>query len=141
MSFQTKVFTILPNDARFIREQVFVKEQGFKVELDEIDNRAIHFVLYKEEQAVATCRVFLEDNSRDYVLGRLAVLKEYRGSHLGERMLKEAEKYLKSIQASSIRLHAQCRVSAFYQKQGYVSYGIIENDEGVPHIWMKKNIE
>lgn len=41
-----------------IRIKVFMEEQGFKNEFDDIDNRAIHIVLYKEGKPVGTCRVF-----------------------------------------------------------------------------------
>ena len=35
-------------------------------------------------------------------------------------------------------VHAQVRVSSFYEKQGYIQFGQIDDDEGVPHKWMKK---
>ena len=38
-----KHFDTLPEDAIFIRKEVFVKEQGFKNEFDEKDNEA-HFL-------------------------------------------------------------------------------------------------
>lgn len=41
---QIKHFDTLPEDAVFIRKEVFVKEQGFKNEFDEKDNEA-HFLV------------------------------------------------------------------------------------------------
>lgn len=41
---QIKHFDTLPEDAIFIRKEVFVKEQGFKNEFDEKDNEA-HFLV------------------------------------------------------------------------------------------------
>lgn len=38
---QIKHFDTLPEDAIFIRKEVFVKEQGFKNEFDEKDNEGI----------------------------------------------------------------------------------------------------
>lgn len=35
----------IPAQAKYIREEVFVKEQGFHNEFDEIDSRAIHLVI------------------------------------------------------------------------------------------------
>ncbi len=32
-------------DAAFIRTEVFIKEQGFEIEFDDIDEKAVHFVL------------------------------------------------------------------------------------------------
>ena len=33
-----------------------------------------------------------------------------------------------------------CRVKKFYIKSGYVEFGAVEDDEGCPHIWMKKQL-
>ena len=44
---QIKHFDTLPEDAVFIRKEVFVKEQGFKNEFDEKDNEAHFFVGYE----------------------------------------------------------------------------------------------
>ena len=55
-------------------------------------------------------------------------------------MIKTAEKIVKEKGGNSISLHAQCRVSEFYKKMGYSSFGNIDYDEDCPHIWMKKDI-
>ena len=55
---EVKIFDYLPEDAYKIREDVFIKEQGFVNELDEIDNIATHIVLYIDNEPVGTCRVF-----------------------------------------------------------------------------------
>ena len=53
---------------------------------------------------------------------------------------EEIERIVKEKGGTSIRLHAQCRVTPFYGQQGYEEYGVIEDDEGCPHIWMKKQL-
>ena len=55
--------------------------------------------------------------------------------------MKATEDYVKSVNGNTLKLHAQCRAKEFYEKLGYVEYGDVENEEGVPHIWMKKVIE
>ena len=136
----------LPSDAVKIRENVFVKEQGFENEFDETDKTASHIVLYDEEAGdelpVATCRVFESgDDENTYILGRLAVIRSYRGKNIGADMIREAQRYMLSKGGKIIALHAQCRVSGFYKKLGFCEYGGIEDDEGCPHIWMRKIIE
>lgn len=44
-----KHFDTLPEDAIFIRKEVFVKEQGFKNEFDEKDNEAHFLVGYEND--------------------------------------------------------------------------------------------
>lgn len=138
MEFKTYYF--LADDVKSIRKKVFMEEQGFENEFDDVDNSSIHIVLYDNETPVATCRVFKGEEDNTYILGRLAVIKEYRGRSIGMDMLKEAEKLVIRNNGSSIKLHAQCRVKHFYALAGYVEYGNVEDDEGCPHIWMKKKL-
>lgn len=134
-------YPFLCDPARTIREIVFVEEQGFQHEFDDIDKVAFHLVAYSERgEAVATCR-FFEDASREcYILGRLAVLNTYRGRGIGHALLAEVENFVRQRGGKLISLHAQCRAEAFYAKAGYLAYGEVEDDEGCPHIWMRKNL-
>lgn len=59
----------LLQDARIIRQEVFVEEQGFHHEFDEIDSRAWHLVLYENGQAAGCCRLFSSDQPEVYILG------------------------------------------------------------------------
>lgn len=135
------IYKNLPIEARQIRQTVFVEEQGFLEEFDHIDDVAVHFVAYGEDELpVGTCRLFWDAGMEGYVLGRFAVLGEYRDKHIGAALLGEAEKYVRKAGGKSISLHAQCRVSGFYRKQGYAEYGEAEDEQGCPHVWMKKDI-
>lgn len=139
---RVSIYENFPNEAKEIRKAVFMNEQGFQNEFDDIDHEAAHFVLFDDDEApAATCRVFWDDEMNAYVLGRLAVLKEYRGRNLGSLLLQEVERYVAEKEGKDIVLHAQCRAVGFYGKMGFIEYGAIENDEGCPHIWMKKSIK
>lgn len=133
-----KKYNILPDEAKYIRETVFIKEQGFKDEFDSIDDNCIHLVMFDDDHPVATCRVFFDENKGSYILGRLAVLPQYRGRNLGADMVQDAQDVVKSMGGSSLMLHAQCRAKSFYEKQGYAPFGDVDYDEDCPHIWMKK---
>lgn len=133
-----KKYNILPDEAKYIRETVFIKEQGFKDEFDSIDDNCIHLVMFDDDHPVATCRVFFDENKGSYILGRLAVLPQYRGRNLGADMVHDAQDVIESMGGSSLMLHAQCRAKSFYEKQGYAPFGDVDYDEDCPHIWMKK---
>lgn len=138
---ELKVFSSLPEAAKQIREKVFIEEQGFTVEFDDIDETAVHLVLFDENSVpVATCRIFRDCEKDSYVLGRLAVIKEYRGKKLGAVMLNEAERYVKQNGGKRIVLHAQQRVTEFYKKSGFQEFGDVDYEENCPHIHMKKYI-
>lgn len=135
----TKKYTTLPQEAKDIRVEVFMKEQGFENEFDDIDDISFHIVVFDEEKPIGTCRFFKENDH--YTIGRVAVLKEYRNQHIGNLLLKSAEKEIKKLNGDLIVVHAQVRVSPFYENQGYIQFGQIDDDEGVPHMWMKKKIQ
>ena len=73
----------LSQDARIIRQEVFVEEQGFHHEFDEIDSSAWHLVLYENGQAADCCRLLSSNQPEVYILGRLAVRKSCRGRQYG----------------------------------------------------------
>lgn len=136
-----KNYKSLPQEARDIRIKVFIKEQGFQNEFDSIDEIAIHLVAFDENDfPIATCRVFKGENDKEYIFGRLAVVKTSRGQGIGAKMMGEAEKVVKNQGADSLILHAQVRAKEFYKKLGYAEFGEIEDDEGCPHIWMRKSL-
>ena len=142
-----KIFTYekkLPDSAKVVRKTVFEEEQGFVDEFDDTDEIATHFVMYDEdERPIATCRVFKDesDDNQAYILGRLAVCKEYRHNNIGSLMMQEAEKYVLNVGGKSIALHAQCQASGFYGKNGYVQCKEIDDEQGCPHMWMKKILD
>lgn len=134
-------FDQLPDDAKRIRIEVFVEEQGFNEEFDTVDSCAYHFVAYDNSgDPVGTCRIFKEDESGTFFLGRMAVTKDARKLGVGRTVLSCAEVKAKELGAERLLLHSQCRAKEFYEKCGYTAFGEIELDEGCPHIWMKKDI-
>lgn len=66
-----KEYNYLPEEARKIRNEVFVKEQGFVGEFDEIDNIARHIVIYEKKQPISTCRIYLNIKKQSFVIGRM----------------------------------------------------------------------
>lgn len=100
----TKIFTSLPQDAKDIRIEVFMNEQGFENEFDEIDTISHHIVAFDEEKPIGTCRFFKENNH--YTIGRVAVLKEYRNQHIGNLLIRTAEKEIKKLNGDLIVVHA-----------------------------------
>lgn len=129
------------DDAAMIRQEVFMKEQGFRYEYDEIDEWAAHIVIYDEEP-IGVCRVFSdENNDTEYIVGRLAVMKSYRNRGIGRKLLEACEDFAKSKGGKFVKLHSQCQASKFYEKCGYIAKGEIEEEEGVPHVWMYKELK
>ncbi|MCD8159572.1 MAG: GNAT family N-acetyltransferase, partial [Clostridiales bacterium] len=134
--FSFKVSNTLPEDGAYIRKTVFTEEQGFEEEFDEKDGISKHSVLYKDNEAAGVCRFYFDSEKQIYIIGRLAVMKKFRGEKLGAAVLGEAERQIRDLNGESVSLAAQVRAKGFYEKQGYVSIGKEFSEEGCPHIQM-----
>ena len=135
-----RAFDGRPREAAQIREEVFVKEQGFLEEFDATDDVAKHLVLFDGEEAVGTCRVFYDETKGSHVVGRLAVRKPWRGRNAGAALLAAAEETIRRAGGSRVTLDAQVRAAGFYEKQGYRRYGEEFLEEHCPHIAMEKEL-
>lgn len=88
-------------------------------EFDEHDgDESKYIVLLDDEYPVATCRFYELDNST-VLVGRVVVLPEYRGQHLGSRVIEEAEKWIKQLGYNQIRIDSRIEAVGFYEKLGY----------------------
>ena len=139
MDYRVCLYNSLPEKAAYIRNTVFVKEQGFTDEFDAEDNRSWHVVVYDGEKAVATGRVF-SDSEAEYHIGRVAVLKEYRSCGIGRIVMNALEQKAKELGAETVRLGAQCQAEGFYKKAGYESIGERFLEQMCPHVTMIKKL-
>ena len=128
----------LPKEAKMIREKVFMEEQGFEDEFDDIDFTCIHLVVFDDEQPIGCARLIKDNNA---VFGRIAVLKEYRHHHIGSYILQCLEEKAEELGYQYTELSAQVQAIPFYLKNGYEVYGDEYLDEGCPHRHMKKAIK
>ena len=136
---KTKAYDYLPEEAKAIREEVFIKEQGFHSEYDEKDDIATHIVLYDGDFALGTCRIYESVEKGIYMFGRLAVRKEFRKKGTGSSIVKAAETQVLEMGGSGIILHAQLHAKDFYIKCGFTPFCDIDYEQDCPHIWMKKS--
>jgi len=124
-----------------VRYAVFVEEQGFSAdtERDDIDAGAHHLLALDRGRGVATGRLFPDpDKPGTYIIGRVAVLREYRGTGLGRRIMEAMEQKAKELGASRVTLGAQLQAKPFYEKNGYRPLGDVYMDEHCPHEHMEK---
>ena len=67
---------------------------------------------------VATCRWF-EVRNGVAEIGRVVVLPEYRGKHLGQAVVAEAEKWMCEVGVKKVEISSRVNVADFYEKMGY----------------------
>ncbi|MED9969812.1 MAG: GNAT family N-acetyltransferase [Ruminococcus sp.] len=99
---------------------------SLREEFDEHDGAGSKYiVLLDDTYPVATCR-FYELNSDCVKVGRVVVLPEYRGKHLGARVITEAEKWIAELGYSEIFIDARLEATGFYEKLGFTkSDGVV----------------
>ncbi|MDE9540109.1 GNAT family N-acetyltransferase [Xenorhabdus bovienii] len=120
-----------------IRKQVFTDEQGFdaEIDIDEYDDIALHVLIFDGEKPIGVLRAVPMDNNMLKV-GRVAVLKAYRGKGIGRKVMEFIEDYGRKNGIVAIGLSSQCHAQPFYESLGYQARGEIYLEEGAEHIFM-----
>ncbi|MDM5297567.1 GNAT family N-acetyltransferase [Bacillus pumilus] len=129
-------------DAYDVRKEVFVKEQEvpLDIEIDELEDEAIHFVIYnddKKPQAAARLRIIEGEKAK---LERICVLKEARSFGLGHKLLEALEAEAIAQGAKEAVMHAQVQALPFYEKKGYYVVSEPFEEAGITHVKMKKSL-
>lgn len=128
----------LPEAAAALRQEVFINEQGFESEFDDTDRTAVHILGFENGEAAAVCRFFSNGHCGDYIIGRVAVKKQFRGQGFGKKLMEYAEDRIRQLGGKSVTVHAQVQAAEFYGKTGYKKQGGVFDEEGCPHIIMTK---
>ena len=120
---------------RNLRIEIFVKEQGVpqENEFDDYDMQVPHLVIFLDGEAVATGRN-IPYGENTIKIGRIAVKKEKRGLHLGEKIVKELIRKAREDGAKTVKVGAQTHAVGFYEKCGFKLVGTPEYlEENIPH--------
>lgn len=126
-----------PEDApmlREVRELVFVNEQHVPVELewDGIDIDCVHALALNENgEPIGTGRLLPDGH-----IGRMAVLKHWRGRGVGSQIMKLLMDEGSRRNHSGLILNAQVSAVPFYEQFGFISRGSVFEEAGIPHMEM-----
>lgn len=126
------------NALRRIREHVFVHEQRVDpaLEWDGHDAACLHaLAAIGDGEPVATGRL-----QPDGKIGRMAVLREWRGRGLGRAILDQLLEAAAGAGLEEVHLHAQTHALAFYERAGFVAEGEEFDEAGIPHRCMRRAI-
>ncbi len=127
-----------------IRFAVFVREQGVppEMELDPQDadsSHILHVVARSPQgEAIGTARMLLEQPVP--LIGRMAVLKAWRGKGVGKDMLNFFCDEARRRGYTTVRLNAQTHATPFYYRQGFLSCGAEFTEAGIPHLEMRRSL-
>lgn len=124
--------------ARRIREEVFVREQGVPVELelDEWDERCEHALAFDaDNNPVGTGRLLPDGH-----IGRMAVLRDWRGRGVGAALLHALVERARERGMREAMLNAQTHATAFYRRAGFVEEGEPFVEAGIAHVAMRRGL-
>lgn len=121
---------------RSIRETVFIAEQAVPPELewDADDAGAVHFLAYASEYPIGTARLLPDGH-----IGRVAVLKDWRGLKVGDALLRAAIGEAEQRGLKEQMLSAQVHASSFYERFGFAVVSGEFLDAGIPHVDMVRH--
>jgi predicted GNAT family N-acyltransferase len=118
-------------DLSRVRHQVFVIEQGVPVELeiDGLDTQSTHVrACSPEGEVIGTARLLPDGH-----IGRVAVLKTWRGRGIGQRMMDALIDQARYKGYSQVMVNAQISALSFYERLGFRLAGDEFMDAGIPH--------
>jgi len=121
-----------------IRKSVFIDEQRVPKELewDGRDTECTQFLASHNSIPVATARL-----TPDGQIGRMAVLKDFRGRGFGSQLLAAVIEQAKSAGHQQVFLHAQVNVIKFYLQYGFMAEGDVFIDAGIEHRSMRLSLD
>lgn len=121
-----------------IRFTVFVDEQKVpaEIELDDWDARCLHaLAMDAAGNAVGTGRLLPDGH-----IGRMAVLREARGTGVGMALLQALMQAARERGHTEVVLSAQTHAAPFYRKAGFVEEGAVYEEAGIPHVDMRRRL-
>jgi predicted GNAT family N-acyltransferase len=123
---------------RQVRDSVFGEEQNVprEIDWDGKDAACVHaLALDSESKAVGTGRL-----SSDGKIGRLAVLKAFRGRGVGAALLDALVGEARAMGLEEVHLHAQSRARGFYRRAGFKASGERFLEAAIEHVMMTKRL-
>lgn len=125
-------------DLRAVRETVFILEQKVpeEEEWDDLDPRC-HHVLARDEagRPIGTGRL-----TPEHKIGRMAVLRPWRGKGVGSALLVALMDKARSLGWTEVKLNAQVSALDFYARHGFEPYGERFMEAGIEHQAMRRAI-
>ncbi len=132
----TELFRILQ-----LRSRVFVVEQNCVFcDMDQADEKAIHLFIKNNDRVIGCARIIAAENLPAVSIGRLAVDADFRRTGTGRLLMKTAiEHCFTHFKRADITIEAQCYLTKFYERLGFVATSNPYLEDGIPHVSMKLN--
>lgn len=124
-----------------LRSDIFVVEQNcIYLDADGKDIFAVHLLGQEKDLLVAYLRLFPPTDVENFIrFGRVLTARSSRTKGYGKMLMNELLSYChKNYPGISIQCSAQHYLKKFYESFGFKAYGDVYEEDGIPHIAMKK---
>jgi len=124
-----------------LRSEVFVVEQNCVYrDVDEKDLVSWHLLALDNGELAGYCRIIPPGVSyAEPSIGRVVIAGHKRRSGLGRALMNQAlNKVSELFQKQDIVISAQTYLEPFYKSLGFSSEGSEYDEDGIPHIQMRK---
>jgi predicted GNAT family N-acyltransferase len=113
-----------------LRQEVFIREQSVPADMewDEFDPQSRHILAMADGVPIGTGRLLPDGH-----IGRMAVLREWRGQGTGSALLTGLMDIARSLGMQRVLLNAQVQALPFYLRHGFRAEGEEFLDAGIPH--------
>jgi predicted GNAT family N-acyltransferase len=120
-----------------LREEVFIREQSVPTDMewDEFDALSRHVVASVDGIPIGTGRLLPDGH-----IGRMAVLREWRGKGAGSALLAGLMEIARALGMRRVLLNAQVQALPFYLRHGFQAEGEEFLDAGIPHRRMWRDL-
>ncbi len=123
-----------------LREKILREPLGSKFSDEELDEEKNHIQIagFMGKELIATA-VLLVLEGVNMKMQRVVVAESHRNKNIGSRMMKFCEALAHSKGVKVMYCHARDSAVNFYYRNNYEKEGEYFDEDGIPHVKMKKN--
>ncbi|HCW68016.1 MAG TPA: GNAT family N-acetyltransferase [Thalassospira lucentensis] len=130
-----------------LRQQIFIIEQEcIFPEIDGLDPLCDHIIALDGGTVLAAVRIVGPGVDPDHLkqgdrpaIGRVVASEALRGKGMGRQLMTHAIDHCdQKFSGKAIYLNAQLYLKKFYEDLGFIQFGEVYEEDGIPHICMER---
>ena len=130
-----------------LRQQIFIIEQEcIFPEIDGLDPQCDHIIAFDGNDVLGAVRIVGPGIDPDHVeqgdrpaIGRVVADEKLRGQGIGRQLMtRSIDHCSQRYPGKAIYLNAQLYLKNFYEGLGFVQFGDVYEEDGIPHICMER---
>lgn len=124
-----------------LREKILREPLGSIFTEQELEEEKYHFQIagFIDDAIIATAVLVPEGDAMK--MQRVVVTEALRGMNIGSEMMAFCEKFALDRKSELIYCHARDSAVNFYIKNGYEGIGDYFDEDGIPHLKMRKKLQ